>query len=407
MKAPPFRPILAAFAVALVPLAASAQNLFAPVMQVNEHVITQYEVEQRVLFYTLLNSPGDPRETAMERLIEEKLQLTASDEMGLKLTPEQLVAGQEEFARRAELDRESFIKALAQGGVEEQTFRDFVATGLLWREVVRTKFGPKVKVSDAEIDRAISEHEPRAGAVRLLFSEIILPADSPEAREESQRRAAEISQYTSIEEFSRAARAFSAAPSSERGGRLDWMEVAKMQPGLAQILLALAPGQVSLPVPIPNGIALFQLRAVEDGLEPLPGPVTVDYAIWHIPGAGSAEAQAEAARIVAGTGTCNELYERNRKQGGDAARVERQSAEIATLPMDVALELAKLDPNEFSPPLVRGGNLDLLMLCSRQLPLPEGVTRDTVRSQLLDQRIQAYAAAYLAELHAEAIIRVP
>jgi peptidyl-prolyl cis-trans isomerase SurA len=401
------RAALAALIVTLAPLAAAAQNLFAPVMQVNERVITQYEVEQRVLFYTLLNAPGDPRETAMERLVEEKLQLTAADDLGLVLTPEQVIAGQDEFAQRANLDRETFIKALAQGGVEEQTFRDFVETGLLWREVVRQKFGPKVKVSEAEIDQALSATVPRAGAIRLLFSEIILPANTPAAREASQRRAAEISQYTTIDQFSRAARAFSVAPSRGRGGRLDWVEVANMQPGLAQVLLALAPGQVSAPLPIPNAIALFQLREVQDGLAPLPSPLTVDYAIWRIPGAGTAAASAEAAKVVAGIDTCNELFELNRKQGGDAARLERTSADIAEVPADIALELAQLDPNEFSPPLVRGPNLALVMLCSRQVPLPEDVTRDSIRARLLDQRIQAYAAAYLAELQAEAIIRVP
>lgn len=401
------RPILAALTILLAPLVVQAQNLFAPVMQVNERVITEFEVQQRMMFYTLLNAPGDPRKTAMERLIEEKLQLTAADQMGLTVTPEQLTTGETEFAGRANLDRESFIKALAQSGVEEQTFRDFVEAGLLWREVVRKKFGPKVKVTDAEIDQVLSDTAPRSGAIRLLFSEIILPANTPAAKEASLRRATEIAQYTSIDQFSRAARAFSASPSAGRGGRLDWVDVANMQPGLANILLALAPGQVSEPLPIPNAIALFQLRDVQDGIAPPPSPMTVDYAIYLIPGAGSAAALSEAARVTSTIDTCNDLFALNRKQRGAATRIERTSQEMAAVPADIALELARLDPNEFSPPLTRGANLELVMLCSRQADLPEGTTRDDIRARLLDKKVQGLAAAYLAELEADAIIRTP
>nr|WP_275982247.1 peptidylprolyl isomerase [Frigidibacter sp. ROC022] len=342
----------------------------------------------------------------MEQLIEERLQLGAAESQGLVLTEEQIAAGEDEFAARANLDRETFIKALAEGGVEEQTFRDFVSAGLLWREVVRTRFAGRVTVTDADIDQALSASAPRPTAVRLLFSEIILPANTPAAKATAQRRAAEISQYTTPEQFSRAARAFSASPSRARGGRLDWVEVANMQPGLAQVLLALAPGQVSKPLPIPNGIALFQLRAVEDGIAPPPSPLTVEYALYQIPGGRSPAALAEAAKLKANADTCNDLYEANRKRGTPEA-LEVTTAEMSEVPADIALELAKLDPGEFSDALTRGGNLALLMLCSRQVPLPEDVSREDIRKRLLDQRVQSLAKGYLEELRADAIIRKP
>ncbi len=53
---------------------------------------------------------------------------------------------------------------MGQGGVAPETFRDFIANGLLWRELVRGKFLPTVSISEAEIDRAI-----RNGAVRMAM----------------------------------------------------------------------------------------------------------------------------------------------------------------------------------------------------------------------------------------------
>jgi peptidyl-prolyl cis-trans isomerase SurA len=381
---------------------ALAQDLFAPVVQVNDKVVTQYEVDQRARFMTLLRAPGDPYEEAVEVLIDERLQLEEAARMDLVLTEEQLLAGQEEFAARANLSREEFIGALAGGGVEAQTFRDFVAAGLLWREVVRSRFAPQVRVSDVDIDRALSADAPRPDGIRVLYSEIILPANTEAAVAEAQRRAAEIATYTTPEAFSQAARAFSVAPSRSRGGRVDWVEVANLPPVLAQALLALAPGQVSQPLPIPNAIALFQLRGIEDGEAPLPGNVSVDYALYRLPAAPAGPA--EAARLDRDTDTCNDLYSEAR--GLPPERLERITATMAEIPGDVALELARLDAGETAL-MNRGGALVMVMLCSRTVPLPEDVTRDDVRARLQNQRLQTFAEGYLAELRANAILRYP
>ena len=401
----PFRLLSALAVLALSLTQAMAQGLFDPVVQINDKVVTRYEVDQRAQFLSLLRAPGNPTEEALERLIEERLQVDAATRAGLGVTPEQVVAGQEEFAARANLSREEFIQALDAAGVAEPTFRDFVTAGLLWREVVRTRFGPRTQVSEAEIDRALAVTAPRPGGIRLLFSEIILPADTPAAKATSERRAAEIAQYTSFEQFAQAARTFSVSPSRARGGRLDWVEAANIQPGLAQVLLGLAPGQVTNPLPIPNAIALFQLREVEDGLAPPPEPLTVDYAVYYLPGGRNAATLADASRISAEADTCNDLFDIARGQPPE--RLERVSAEMAEIPADIALELAKLDDGEISTGLSRGGNLALVMLCSRRIPLPEAVTRVDVRRRLVDQRLNAYADAYLAELRADAIIRTP
>ncbi len=77
-----------------------------------------------------------------------------------------------------------------------------------------------------------------------------------------------------------------------------------------------------------------------------------------------------------------------------------------------AIELAKLDAGEISTGLRRGGNLVVLMLCSRDVvpTVAEGAeppTRDEIRAQILNQKLALAAEGYVRQLRAAAVIREP
>lgn len=405
------------------------QGLFSPAAQVNDRVVTQYEVAQRALFLKLLRTPGDLQAEALKLLIEDRLRLETADRLKLKLTEEQIAAGMAEFAGRAQLSTEEFIKALGEAGVEPPTFVDFVSAGLVWRDVVRAKFGPRATVSEADIDRAMTLTAQPA-TVRVLLSELILAAP-PEQAAEAEAFAADLSGSIRGEAaFAAAARDYSASSTAERGGVLDWMPLANLPPQIGAMLLTLRPGEVSPPVVIPNAVALFLVRAIEAGREAA-GPVTVDYAAFLIPGGHSAGALAKAAQVRAQVDVCDDLY--GLAKGLPAERLLRESGLMTAVPRDVGLELAKLDEGESSVALERGGALLFLMLCSRGVsPLPDmaavppkgaavgvadavdipeadrvAAAREAVRTRLINDKLNGFSAAYLAELLANAHIVMP
>lgn len=402
--------ILLVLAVATLPLTGapgSAQGgLFAPVVRINDRVVTQYELNQRIIFFEVLRAPGNLQETALERLIEERLQLDAAKQLGIEVGEDEITAGMEEFAARANLTGEQFVQAIGQAGVAEETFRDFVRAGIAWRGVVRGRFGPRAQISEAEIDRALALSSGRGG-VRVLLSEIFLAADTPERQQQAQRRAAEIGQITTLAGFAAAARQYSAAPSAGRGGRQDWVDLANLPPAIASQVLALAPGQVTQPIPVPNAIALFQLRALEETGAPEAEAVAVEFARYFIPGGRSDAALNEAAKIAAEVDTCDDLY--GLAQGQPEDRLLRDVLPTAEVQGDIALELARLDEGEVSTALTTsdGQNLVFLMLCGRTLALNADVSREQVRQNLINQRLASYANGYLAELRSDAIIQYP
>lgn len=396
------RALVLCVGVGLAPVAAVAQSQFSPAYLVNDKVITNFEIEQRRTFLTLLRAPGDPDKLAREQLIEERLKLGAAEQAGTLPADDAVEAGMAEFAGRVNMDTEQFLRAIDAGGVAPESFREFVRSGIAWRDVVRARFAGKVQVSDRDVDRAI-QSASGGSSVRVLLSEIIMAAPPAQAAA-VQARAGELAQITTEAEFASAAGRFSAAGTRGRDGRLDWMPITNLPPALRPIILGLAPGQVTQPIPLEGAVALFQLRAIEETGITEPEYSAIEYAAYYIPGGRSAAALQEAARVAASIDTCDDLY--GIAKGKPAEVLERGAKPVAEIPRDVALELAKLDRHEISTTLTRadGQTLVLLMLCGRTPVVAADAVREDILAQLQDRRLQGFADSYLEELRADARI---
>jgi peptidyl-prolyl cis-trans isomerase SurA len=215
-----------------------------------------------------------------------------------------------------------------------------------------------------------------------------------------------ISQVTSEAEFSSFARRLSATASRGRGGRLDWTPLGNLPPVLRPLILGLAPGEVTQPIPIPEAVALFQLRGIEETDAPEREFAAVEYAAYYISGGRSAETLQIAEKVKANVDVCDDLY--GIAQGQPEEVLERGSLPPAEIPDDIAIELAKLDPGEVSLALTRaeGRTLVFLMLCGRTPSVAEEVDRGQVRENLRQSRFSGFANALMEELRASADIEV-
>ena len=392
-----FAPVLAA-----APPAA-AQGQFSPVVRVGDQVVTQYELTERIRFNQLLGAPGDLAALSLEQLVDDRLRIAEAARLGIEVTPADIEAGMSEFAGRANLETEEFVSILGQAGVAEETFRAFVEAGVAWREAVRARFSSEAAITAAEIDRAVASGEIEDPGLRVLMSEIVIPAPTADARAGALRRARQIAAAGDEEAFARAARAYSAAGSAAQGGRLDWLPASALPDEVRSAVLALSPGEISGPVAVPGAVAIFRLRQLA---EPRAAGA-IDYAAFYIPGGRSAAALGEAARLRASVDTCDDLYRVAR--GLPPERLERGVLPPAQIPADIAAELALLDANEVSTRLTRAGDQTLvfLMLCDRGGAIdPETVNRQAVANQLRGARLARLADGYLQELRAEtAIVR--
>lgn len=397
---------LARLAALLLLLAAPlpAQD-FSPAIVVNDDAITGWEIEQRVRMLEAFNTPGDLGELARTGLVEDRLKAQELARAGISPSEEEVDAAVAEFAGRAGLDPDQFVALLSEAGVDPRSFRDFAATGAAWRDYVRARFGRAVEVTDADVDARLAREGSEAAGVEVLLSEIIIPAPPAEAAQ-AQAIAEGISRMTSEEAFSAAAREYSATPTRDQGGRLPWAPLTQYPPALRPLLLGLAPGEVTPPLPLQGAVALLQLRGVREGPYVAPEPETVDYAVLRIPGGLSEAALSEARAVAARVDRCDDLYDEARGLP-EGTLLREEAADPAAIPPDVALALATLDPDEatWGPTADGGATLLFVMLCARAYPLPEGAAdREAVANAIRGERLAQHSDVLVADLRARATI---
>lgn len=384
----------------LAPNIAIAQ--FAPAIIINNSVISEFEIDQRIVMLNTFQTPGNLENIAREQLIEDRLKLAALKSAGLRITDEGLVNAMTAFATRADLELDQFIIMLGQSGISEETFRDFVRVNVSWRDFIQSRFSDRAQVTEDDINLALGQSGAYS-SIEVLINEIIIPF-SPENEQQAMTAANRIAQLTSTSAFEAEARRVSALPSKIRGGRLDWLPISNYPPSLRGLLLDLAPGEITEPLPITNGVALFQMRSVREVPRITPELAAIEYATFYIAGGLNDLGLTEARRIDALVDTCDDLY--GVARGLPVAQLERDVLPSADIPADVAMELAKLDAGEASYMLTRdnGETLVFLMMCGRTLAISEDVDREAIRGQLRSQRLNTYATALLADLRAAATI---
>ncbi len=365
-------------------------DMFTPTVTVNGAVITRYELSQRLVFLQALQQTGDLEKRALDDLIADRLQMGAATALGVRVSGDEVRAGMAEFASRANMAPDDFIKAIGESGVAPETFRDFVRAGIVWRATVRAKFGGAIRVSDAEIDRRISQGAASGGALRAFLAELVLPDDG---KSDVMALATKLrARMKTPTDFSNTARIFSKGSTAAKGGDLGWLDTTTLPPQVGTALAGLKVGDITAPVALQGAVALYLVRDQSEAAGAIKGAPQVDYAVFQ-PGAGH-----DLANVQAKTTDCAGLNVAAR--GMPEQALQRQTVAEAAVPAPLRAVLAGLDAGESA---VVGAN-ELVMLCARIPQSGVPASRDDVRASLTNEKLALLAAAYLQELRTQAII---
>tara|TARA_R110002124_G_scaffold99650_5_gene245801 strand:+ start:439 stop:1659 length:1221 start_codon:yes stop_codon:yes gene_type:complete len=382
-------------------LLAQRANPYATAISVNDRVITNYEIMQRVLMLQVFGTQGDLDASARNALIDERIYLQAASKLNVMPSESDLAAGMDEFSARGKLSTDQLMEILSSQGVAPETFRAFVESGLAWRNVVRARFARQTNITDDDIDSALS-FQNGPGQLDFLLSEIIL-SDGGKSGQDAQKTATKLSRtIKSSSAFSSAARQYSGAPSAPSGGRLDWVPSRSLPANIVAQLMILQRGQVTGPISLNGNVALFQLRDTRQSKNASTTSETISYATVALPTGLDSKTTAAKARVLRNSvDTCLDMRAAGQEIGTTA--FAEGAGTVQEIPNNIALALASLDPKETANIAMQSGQTGVIMLCSRSSELAEG-EREGIRESLFSQKIANLGAGYLQELKGDAFI---
>mgnify|MGYP004006905537 FL=1 len=114
-----------------------AENKFAPVIIVNETIISKFELSQRIMLLNILQLNGDIQKKARDELINGKLINEFARNNNISISEEKVQEGIRELAQQFNLSIESFLFEVSKIELATETIRTFVKDRILLTEIVQ------------------------------------------------------------------------------------------------------------------------------------------------------------------------------------------------------------------------------------------------------------------------------
>ena len=372
----------------------NAKDTFAPAIQVDEMIITQYEIDQRALFFELLKFPGNHKKEAEKSLIDDRLKFRAAQKSNVEVNPAALIFELEMFAKRANLTIDQFSKRLKKEGVDRITWENYMQIPILWFETINRKFSSKI--SSSMLSRNIENQSGSTSEIQVLLTEIIIPVQIG-FEDEANQKIEDLRKIRSLKKFSEAAFSNSVAPTREVGGKIKWQNLSNLPSVVRPLIAGLSIGEVTEPLPIAGGLAIFQLRDLREGNRKSRSKF-VDYAEFTFK-----KNTKTKNLIINNVMICDDLYSfLNRIKKAD---LKRNNVMENSLSKELSNVLSELDKNEFIIQENDSTAAKLFMVCGRREKekLSTGDINKISRT-IANKRLLSLANSYLDNLRQEARI---
>jgi len=405
--------------VLLTPSLAGAQGLRV-VARVNDDAITDFDLQQRVLFAirtTGLQDSPDLRQRmaaqVLRQMIDERLQIQDAKRLGLKPTDAEMQQRFSDIERAAGLSRGQFRQYLQSVGVPFEIATQQIEAQIAWTKIVRRKVRPQVDVSEAEIDDALNRMKANVGKTESRVAEIFVPIDRAEFADEAKRSADRImEQLRRGAPFGAVAQQFSQGATAQAGGELGWVLPGSLDPALDNVVEKLPVHQYSEPVRSTSGWHILFVIERRSFAASRPDDLRLNLTQMTLPLPVNAspdevsKATAEAQKALQGVKSCNDLHSRARDLKG-ATSGDLSGIRVGDLQANREMyeSLPKLNIGGTAGPFRVAEGLQVVALCAKVggdgMP-----TRDVISQQLLLQKLEAAGRRYMRDLRRQATVDV-
>lgn len=268
----PFRSLLASLLLLTGAVHASAAMLEGIAAVVDDDVVLISELAHRLdaikerIAASGTQAPPESvlREQVLDRLIEERLQLSLGEKAGIRVSDEELNQAIVDMAQRQGMNPEQFLQAVQNDGISIRELRSQLREEILITRVQQNWVNRRIQIGEQDVDNFLDSEEGRFWASpEVNVGQILLPLSSAASREDveaTMARAEDLRrQAQSGTDFRQLAIAHSAGQNALQGGDLGWRRSAQLPSLFAAAIVELEPGQVTPPIRSDAGIHLLKL----------------------------------------------------------------------------------------------------------------------------------------------------
>jgi peptidyl-prolyl cis-trans isomerase SurA len=401
---------------------------------VNDTVITDYDLRQRVALY-LATSNAHPtaeglkgiREQVLRQLETERIELLEAQKNNITVSAADVDKAIDNILKDNHLTLEQLTGMLARSHVQLATMRSQIASQIAWSKTVQQQYGDRIDISDEEVKDQLQRLAEGRNKPHFLVAEIFQAVDNPEDDPKVLKSMQDLEeQLRSGASFGELARQFSQNPTAASGGDMGVVVQGQLPKELDQALSNMRPGALSEPIRSSGGYYILLLRARQEGegtdiakqpdppVNAHPDALPLDRILLPI---GPKPPQDLRDKVIAFANelrthiqSCNRLDEAIKGMKG-AVFMSLGTMRLADLSPQIREALAQTGPGETTMPFQSSAGIELIVRCDKGPPPRQEVfklpTKDEIEQQLFEQRMAVLSRQYLRDLRRDANIEKP
>jgi hypothetical protein len=143
----------------LSPFTAKAEstNTFKVAVEVNDQIITNYEISQRIKMLETFGAKSVSKKQVINSLINERLFTYSAIELEALPDNSEINKGLDDFAKRGNLNKKDLLAYLDSRNISQETLIAYITSGLTQRKVIQKKFVNNIIISQGDVASAIDK----------------------------------------------------------------------------------------------------------------------------------------------------------------------------------------------------------------------------------------------------------
>ena len=134
---------------------AQSSNTFNVAVEVNDQIITNYEISQRIKMLETFGAKSVSKKEVINSLINERLFTYSAIELEALPNDSEIDKGLDDFAKRGNLNKKDLLAYLDSRNVSQETLIAYITAGLTQRKVIQKKFVNNIIISQGDVASAI------------------------------------------------------------------------------------------------------------------------------------------------------------------------------------------------------------------------------------------------------------